>query len=603
MKLTGGEIVVDSLIEAGVEYVLGIPGHGCLAFFDALRDRCAKGKIKYIQVAQEMSAVHMADAYYRVTGKPLAVFTSIGAGALNTAIGLGTAFVDSTSVLVITGDTHTHMRGVGVLQEVERKQDSDVLNCFKPITKRCWRVDTVNQLPKIMKRAFNQMLSGRRGPVVVSIPMDVQADTMEVKSLNMDNRLAKELFPANPKVVDEAYNMMQNAKRPVIVAGGGVLYAEAFDELKKLAEYWGAAVITTMASKGAFPENHELYGWHGGSKGTGIGNHLCSNADVILALGCRFADESTSSYKMGVTYSFPKTKLIHVDIDAGEIGKNYPVDVGVLGDVKQVMEQLTSKFEENSTIRDYKSSEYFVEITDQKKKWQDYLKNKIVESGDRMTISKVIALLNEEYPDDGYIATSSGNSQAQLFQEYRFNVPKRHITTGGLSTMGFAFTAALGACLSKPDAPVMCLVGDGDFMMTMQEMATAVKYNLPVIVLLLNNCGWYAIKDLQIDVYGKEYAFGNDFETADGKPYTPDFAAIAKNFGLNSFKCENIQDVSAALKEAVAGKSPTFIELMVTNEFPYSGGGATGWWDVPVPYYIKEPFEKYNEAVKGECLE
>lgn len=603
MKLTGGEIIVDSLIDAGVEYVLGIPGHGCLPFFDALRDRVEKGKIKYIQVKQEMSAVHMADAYYRVTGKPLAVFTSIGAGALNTSIGLGTAFVDSTSVLVITGDTHTHMRGVGVLQEFERKQDSDVINCFKPITKRCWRVDTVGQLPKIMKRAFNQMLSGRRGPVLISVPMDVQANTLDVESLKIDNRFADELFPANENSIKKAYDLMKDAKRPVIVAGGGVLYASASNELIEMAETWGAAVVTTMAGKSAFPENHPLYGWHGGSKGTDVGNHLCKNADVILALGCRFADETTSSYKRGVTYNFPDTKLIHVDIDPSEIGKNYPVNVSVLGDVKLVLKQLISVFEAEKAIKNYKDSAYFTEIKDQNKKWQETLGKQRAKAGERTTISKIITMLNEKYPKGGLIVTSSGNSQAQVLQEYCFTHPKTHITTGGLSTMGFAYPAALGASLADSGVPVLTLVGDGDFMMTMQEMSTAVQYNIPVIIMLVNNFGWHAIKDLQIDVYGKEHAFGNDFLGVDGNQYSPDFYNIAEGFNLYSQKANTVEEAEIALENALAANRPSLIEVMVSVEHPYTGGSATGWWDVPVPHYIKTPYEKYMEGKEGEFLE
>lgn len=603
MRLTGGEIIVDSLIEAGVEYVLGIPGHGCLAFFDALRDREEKGLIKYIQVKQEMSAVHMADAYYRVTGKPLAVFTSIGAGALNTAIGLGTAFVDSTSVLVITGDTHTHMRGVGVLQEVERKQDADVINCFKPITKRCWRVDTVGQLPKIMKRAFNQMLSGRRGPVLVSVPMDVQANSLEVKSLKIENRFTDDTFPANENAINNAYALMKTAKRPVIVAGGGALYANATDKLVKMAETWGAAVVTTMAGKGVFPENHSLYGWHGGSKGTDVGNYLCKNADVILAVGCRFADESTSSYKKGATYNFPDTKLIHVDIDPSEIGKNYPVDVGVLGDLNLVLEQLINEFEANGEKVDYKGSTYYKDIKEQNAKWQKTLADIRQNAGERTTISKVIEMLNEKYPKEGLLVTSSGNSQAQVLQEYCFTHPKTHITTGGLSTMGFAYPAALGAKLANTGVPVLTLVGDGDFLMTMQEMATAVKYDLPVIVMLVNNYGWHAIKDLQIDVYGKDYAFGNDFKNADGNPYSPDFTEIANGFNIYAQKANTIDEAAKALENALAANKPSLIEVMVTSEHPYTGGCATGWWDVPVPHYIETPYEKYLEGKEDEVLE
>ncbi|MGI6669695.1 MAG: thiamine pyrophosphate-binding protein [Acetivibrionales bacterium] len=602
MVRTGGEIIVDYLVKAGVEYVIGIPGHGCLAFFDALRDRVEKGQINYIQVKQEMSGVHMADGYFRAAGKPLAVFTSIGAGALNTAIGLGTACADSTSVLVLTGDVHTHMRGVGVLQEIERKHDSDILSCFRPITKRCWRVENIYQLPKIMQRAFNYMLTGRKGPVLISMPMDVQAQSLDVELPEPETTKAGSRAYADKEYIRKAFKLMKTAKRPVIVAGGGLFYSRAYEELQKLAERWGAAVITTMAGKSAFPEDHPLYGWHGGSKGTDAGNYLCRTADVILSLGCRFADETTSSYRKGITYNFPDTKLIQVDLDAGEIGKNYPCDIGILGDVKAVINQLLEQFEADKYSVDFEKTEYFKDIQRVKKEWFKKLDKIRTSAVGELTISQFIKVLNGVFPKEGIIVTSSGNSQAQVLQEYCFKVPGTHITTGGFSTMGFGMTAALGVKLARPDVPVLALIGDGDFMMTMQEMSTAVQYNIPVITVVLNNFGWLAIKDLQMDVYGRRYAFGNDFTTPDGKPYSPDFAAIAENFGLFSQKVTKLEQAEDALRKAIQSKVPSFIEVIVNNKYPYSGGCATGWWDVPVPHYIDEQYKKYDTGRKEEYI-
>ncbi|NJD02897.1 MAG: thiamine pyrophosphate-binding protein [Ruminiclostridium sp.] len=370
MKKTGALIVIDYLIKEGVQYVFGITGHGCLPIVDALRIREKEGKIKFIQVRQEMSGVHMADGYFRVKGKSLAVLTSIGAGALNTAIGLGTAFVDSTSLLILTGDTHTNMRGVGVLQEIERKHDSDFISCVRPITKRCWRTENVRQIPKIMQRAFNAMTTGRKGPVVVSLPMDVQADTMEIEEYPEYSHDTYGAFGCgSSENILKAYEMMKKAKRPLIVAGGGAYYSKVSRELVMLSEKWGAAVVTTLAGKSAFPENHPLYGWHGGSKGTDIGNYLCRTADVILSLGVRFADESTSSYRKGITYNFPDTKLIQVDIDPSELGKNYPCSVGIIGDIKQVINQLAEVFENDNHVVDYLHSDYYRDIENNRNVW------------------------------------------------------------------------------------------------------------------------------------------------------------------------------------------------------------------------------------------
>lgn len=392
------------------------------------------------------------------------------------------------------------------------------------------------------------------------------------------------------------------ASRPVILAGGGVYYSRAYDELVKLAEMWGAAVITTMASKSVFPEDHPLYGWHGGSKGTEVGNYLCRTADVVLSLGCRFADETTSSYRKGITYNFPETKLIQVDIDPREIGKNYPCDLGILGDVKSVMNQLIKRFEEQGKKPAYRETEYYRDIQRAKSEWFEKLKTSREKEMVPVTISQFLEELSKVYPKNGVIVTSSGNAQAQVFQEYCFSVPGTHITTGGFSTMGFGFNAAMGAKLAMPDTPVMAIIGDGDFMMAMQELSTAAQYDIPVIVVVMNNCGWLAIKDLQADVYGEQYTFGSDFTTKDGSIYSPDFKAVADAFGVYSQIISRKEEVVPAVQKALASGRPSLIEVLVNRTYPYSGGKATGWWDVPVPAYIKDKYEEYIRAKNEEYL-
>ncbi|TFF63497.1 MAG: thiamine pyrophosphate-binding protein, partial [Promethearchaeota archaeon] len=357
---TGSEIIANYLIKEKVPYVIGIPGHGCLALVDAFYK--TKNKMKLIQPKQEMAGVHLAVGYYRITGQPLCVFTSIGPGAINTAIGLADAYVDSMSVLVLTGDTHTHMRGKGVLQEIERRRDSDFPRILEPIVKRSWQVSAVDQLPSIMQRAFNQMLTGRHGPVHIDLPMDVQAAAIETEIPEPKNRRPLGRIYGDPELVKKAVDLFKSAKRPVIFLGGGVVTAEAFEEVKELAEKTGAAVVATMMGKDAFPNDHPLFCWASGSKGTTVGLKMTSEADVLLAVGCRFADESASSYKYGVSFSIPPTKLIHVDIDPNEIGKNYSTEIGIVGDAKSVLRQMVNKLEEDNYDKDYKSTEYYKEI-------------------------------------------------------------------------------------------------------------------------------------------------------------------------------------------------------------------------------------------------
>ena len=595
MKATGGEIIVNKLIQEEVPYVIGIPGHGVLGLFDAIRKADEAGKIRYLQVKHEQAATAIADGYYRACGKPLAVFASIGPGTLNLSIGLATAYVDSTPFLALCGDTHTNMYGVGVLQEVERYHDSNIQRALEPLVKRCWRAETADQLPRIANNAFKEMLSGRRGPVAITLPMDVQADTTE-KNIPLKKQQIWELPHADECAIDKAIELMKTAKRPLIFVGGGAMRTFSGELIEKLAEKWGAAIITTLAAKGTVRENHPQYCFHTGSKGTKVGLEISRSADVVLALGTRFADESTCSYRKGVAFNFPDTKLIHVDLDGHEIGKNYAADVGVLSDVKSF---LTRVLEKDPAFTVNKA--YLEEIRLRREAWFGYVKSKQSVPTEEMTISRMIGVMKDVLPKDAIISTSSGNTQAQLFQEYCYEERYCNLTTGGFSTMGWCVPAAMGAKLALPDRKVVALVGDGDFMMIMQELSTAAQYNIPVVIVLADNRGWMAIKDLQVDVLGKENTFGNDFEQ-DGRAYSPDFRAIAEGFHVKAYRAENDGEFREALKDALDANGPALIHVPVSAVHPFSGGEAFGWWDVPIPGYMEEKRKAYESAIKEETV-
>jgi len=600
MKLTGGEIILKQIVKEGVPYILGIPGHGALALFDAIRKEDKAGNIKYIQVKHEQTAAAIADGYFRIAGKPLATFASIGPGTLNFSIGLGNAYVDSTAFLALCGDTHTHMRGVGVLQEVDRYQDSNIIRALEPLAKRSWRAESVKTLPRMIRRAFDVMTSGRPGPCVITLPMDVQAQSCDAPLAEKSKDPSETLPRASASQVDKAIELMKTAKRPVIIAGGGALYSQAGELVTKLAEKWGAAIITTLAAKGTVAETHPQYCFHTGSKGTVPGLEVTRKADVILALGCRFADETSCSYRKGAGFNFPDTKLIHVDIDASEIGKNYLADVGIVGDVKETINAILAK-KPTFTV----CEKYLKELVVLREAWLKSLKDKRLEKvkDGRLSISQLIGIMNETLSEDTIISTSSGNTQAQLFQEYCYKKPYCNLTTGGFSTMGWAFPAAIGAKLAAPKRPVVALMGDGDFQMTMQELSTVAQENIPVVIILADNSGWFAIKDLQIDVFGDAFAFGNDFER-DGKPYSPNFAAIAEAFGIKSYRVNDEKSVKEALAEAVEqslkNKKPALLHIDVSRVHPYSGGKACGWWDVPIPTYMAEKRKVYEESITEE---
>lgn len=599
MKLTGGEIIREYLIKEKVPYFIGIPGHGCLGLVDAFKGK--EDKIKILQVRHEQSAAHLADGYYRASGRPLAIFTSIGPGAINTAVGVATSYVDSTAMLVITGDTHTYMFGRGVLQEIERQHNSDFPRILEPIVKRYWQVNRVSQLPHIMQRAFNYMLSGRPGPVLIDLPMDVQSEASEVEIPEPCRHNPRGRMSGSSEEIEKAAHLLINAKRPVILAGGGVITSGAWNELKELAEFIGAAVITTMMGKGVFPEDHPQYAWHAGSKGTTCGNKLASSSDVLLAVGCRFADETACSYRKGVAFSIPPTKLIQIDLDAGEIGKNYPIEVGIVGDARETLRRTLQVLRANRKRKEHKDTSYFNEIQKLKKEWFASLKKFQNPNKVPMTISCFLKELREFLERDAFVVSSSGNAQAQILQEFPFYEPKTFITSGGFSTMGFSLPAALGVKLAYPERQVIAVMGDGDFMMTIQELATAVQYNIPVVTAVLNNVGWQSIKDLQIAALGEDRVIATDFAKDNDDLYTPDFTAIAKGFGAYSKRIERPDEVKDALRKAFASGKPAVIEVMVNRQQAYSGAVA-GWWDVPIPQYLTERRKKYEKERAEERL-
>jgi acetolactate synthase-1/2/3 large subunit len=600
MRLTGGEIVAEYLIRRQVPYIVGIPGHGNTSLLDAFVDRA--DRIKMIPVMHEQSAVHLADAFYRVSGTPLAVTTSIGPGATNTTIGIAQAYVDSTAVLLITGSVHTYMRGHAVLQEIERVQWANFPRILEPIVKRYWQVSRVDQLPYVLHRAFNQMLAGRRGPVLLDLPMDVQADAADVELPEADEREPHGRMRPDAAEVTRAAKLLWAAKRPVLLAGGGVITADAAAELTALAEHLGAAVVTTWMGKGAMPEDHPLYGWHPGDTGSSVGNALCRSADVILAVGCRFTDWIASSYRDKVTFAIPPTKLIQVDLDPHEIGKNYPVTVGLLADAKAALADLLEAVRDLGKARDYKKGAYFKDIVRLQEEWYERLRPAQTADVKPMTISRALVELRKALPKETIVVTGAGLPQTQVWQEFPVYAPRTHITSGGFSTMGFTVPGTIGAKLAAPKTPVVGIAGDGDFMQTMQELAVAAQLDLPVLIVILNNCGWQSIKNLQFNAYGEKRLLGTEFKKKDGSPYTAHFADVARAFGCHAERVESPAVIGAAVKKAMAKGGPAVLEVMTARDWPHTGVQKTGWWDVPIPTYLPKKRKEYEAARAEEKL-
>lgn len=581
-KMTGGEAVAKYMRSQGVPYAVGIPGHGCLGLTDAF----LKHDIPVIQVRHEQSAAHLADGYFRATGKPLVVFTSIGPGGCNTVIGVATAFVDSKAMIVITGSVHVRWQGHGVLQEIERSQWADFASILKPIVKRSFQVTSLDQLPWVLHNAFKHAVSGRPGPVHIDLPMDIQADAKELELYEDAPFEINQHRPMpDPKLVEKGIELLTSARNGVILAGGGVLLSGATEELRLISERLGLPVVCTMSGKGAFPEDHPLFGFFTGTKGSPIGNELTRNADVILALGCRFADETTSSYKQGVSFDILKSSIIQVDIDPGELGKNYFTPVPIHADVKSTIDAFLKKLDVIGHTLDYTQLEVTNWLRAERQKWTKQLETQ--RQGEPMTISKLLEDLRASLPRDAYIVTSAGHTQAALFQEYPILEANTHITSGGFSTMGFGLPAALGVKLAHPDRIVVSVEGDGSFLMTCQELATAIQYGLPIIVVIADNQGWISIRDLQIDAYGKDRIYATEFLRKDDEaPYSPDFVQLARSFGCWTRRADTPAEVRGAMAEALKQDAPAVIVTQVDRVHPRSESPVYGWWDVPRPDYL-----------------
>jgi acetolactate synthase I/II/III large subunit len=583
MRLTGGQIVGEYLARQGVPYAVGIPGHGIWTLLDALVDM--QDRVKLIHVMHEQSAVHLADGYYRASGKPLMSFTSIGPGAANTIMGLATAYVDSTAVLQISGSAHTYMRGHAVLQEIERTHWTNFHRVVEPVVKRYWDVSRPDQLPYVMHRAFNTMISGRPGPVYIDLPMDVQADEADVTLPEPAQREPLGRLYPDPLLVERAAALLWGAERPCIVAGGGVISAEASPQLVQLAEYLGAPVATTWMGKGSIAEDHPLNAWSVGDTASTSGNTLAANADVVLALGCRFTDWTASSYRKGVSFSIPPAKLIHVDVDPHEIGKNYPAEIGVVSDVQAFLAQFLDALPERGAPREYRATPYFSKIQRLKTEWDLIVSEKRDSDKAPATQSRVIRDLRAVLDRSAIVTSGAGIVQAVVRQEFPVYEPRTHLTSGGYSSMGFSVPAAIGAKLARSDRQVVAVAGDGDFMQTMQEIAVAVIYDLPVVFLVLNNSGFGSIKGGQLATFGRTAVV--DFVRRNDDVYSPHFAEVGRNFGLHSERVENPARIKNALQRAISSGGPALVEVMVERDFPRAGATKTGWWDVPVAAYTR----------------
>lgn len=578
----GAQFVAEFLRKAGVRYIFGIPGHGNVSIFDAARDMAPD--LNVVAPKHEQWGGHMADGYFRANRRvPAAVTTSVGPGATNLATAFATAYVDSSTFIALTGQIQTYLFGRGIFQEAERRHWIDYANAMDHLVKGSWTVTSGAQLPRVMTDAMRTALGGRPGPVLVDLPMDVQVEKVDTRVPDLSRHLAEGRIRPDSEKTREAAKLLIDADRPAILVGGGVVMSDAGRAAVDVAEFLGAPVLCSFRgdSKGGFPEDHELYGFHPGNIGNAASNETAKKADVLLAVGVTFSDETTSSFAPGVTFRIPPTKLIHIDLDPHEIGKNYPTQVGIVADARAGLEDLLAALKAAKRRGGTRTAAWVRRFKELKGEWEVEMERLRKESP--MGIPSVVAMMRSRFPRSTIVTVSAGLPQEIMSQQWVAYRPRTFISSGGFSTMGFALPAAIGARLAQPKPPVVAVEGDGSLMMNSVELSTAAQLKLPLVVLLLNNKGWVSIRDLQIRSFRKR-TIATEFVNKDGSEYQVDFEKLVGAYGAGYHRATTPEELRRSLAEAVSSEGPVVVEAEVERRFPKSGTSAYGFWDIPSPY-------------------
>ncbi|KAA3613825.1 MAG: biosynthetic-type acetolactate synthase large subunit [Calditrichaeota bacterium] len=537
--LTGAEIFIESLVKEGVDTIFGYPGGALIGLYDYLYKN---NQLRHLLVTHEQGGAHAADGYARATGKPGVVLVTSGPGATNTVTGIATAFMDSIPLLVFTGQVPSNMIGNDAFQE------ADILGITRPITKHSFLVRDVADLADTIHKAFHIAVTGRPGPVLVDLPKDMlAAKTTYFPSKNIDLPGYKPTVKGSFRQVRNAAGLLQSAKKPVIYVGGGAILSNAAKEVTEFARKLNAPVTTTLLGLGIFPETDDLSLGMLGMHGTWYANKAVDDCDLLIAIGARFDDRVTGNLKK---FS-PHSKKMQIDIDPSCIGKNVPVDLPIVGDIKTVLAEL------NTCVESCDSSEWLQEIA----QWKIEHPLRYREIEGSLKPQQVIEALSKATKGNAIIASDVGQHQMWVAQWYQFTQPRSHLSSGGLGTMGFGVPAALGAQVGKPDRTVIGIVGDGGFQMTSMEIATAVRYNIPVKYVILNNGYLGMVRQWQQIFFDKRYS------NTHLNPTNPDFKKLAESYGAFSLRVKNIEELHDAFDKMLAiDDRPVVLDVWVSPE-------------------------------------
>ena len=548
MKMTGAQILCESLVKEGVEVIFGYPGGAVLPLYDTFPQY---PQLRHILVRHEQGAAHAADGYARATGKVGVCLTTSGPGATNLVTGIANAFLDSSPVVAITGQVASSFIGKDAFQE------TDITGITLPITKHNYLVLDVGSLAKTVKEAFYLARAGRPGPILIDVPRDIFTAEAEFHYPDkVDLPGYKPTLQGHPTQIKKATRLINEARQPLIIAGRGVIISGAYAELKQLAETAQIPVVTTLLGIGCFPESHVLSFGMLGMHGMAYANMAVNDADVIIAIGMRFDDRATGK----VSTFAPDARIIHIDIDPVEIGKNVGVDVPIVGDVKAVLQEL------NKLIVSTERVAWVQQLGD----WRKEHPTTEIRECDGLLPQFVIRKIYEVTRGEATIVTGVGQNQMWSAQHYWYDRPNSLISSGGLGTMGFELPAAMGVKVGCPDVTVWCIAGDGGFQMTMQELATIVQERLAVKIAIMNNGYLGMVRQWQELFYGKRYV---------ATPLTcPDFVKIGEAYGIPALRVKRKEEVVPAIEQAMAEQGPFLIDFMIEpeeNVYPIVPPGAT----------------------------
>lgn len=570
MKVPVSRQLVKYLEHRSVEYIFGLCGHTNIALLAALEN----SSIRFVNVRHEQIAAHAADGYARASRKTAVVLTHLGPGMTNAVTGVANAALDCIPMVVIAGDVPSHYYGKHPHQEINLHADGSQCEIYRPFCKRVWRVERPELLPGIMERAFTLAASGQPGPVLVDVPMDVFS--METEAAPFELVMSNAVELSRPSMDDETareiVHRLGGAERPVLYVGGGIVLAGAAEELRKFVDHLQIPVAHSLMGKGALPDDHPLTLGMTGFWGTRYTNDSCRNADYLLALGARFKEADSSSWYPRYTFDIPRTKLIHIDIEPTEVGRNYPVEIGVIADLRMALAVL-NRVARELFPEGIRRPQLIDEIAALRKEFRK--SNLEMETSDAfpMMPERILAELREVLPRDAILTTDVGWNKNGVGQQFPIYEPGSIQITGGLATMGFGAPAAIGAKLARPDRVVVALVGDGGFGQNPAVLATARAEGVAAVWIIMNNDAFGTIAGLEKAHFGT--TFGTVFKV-DGRSTSPDYAALARAYGVQGIRIESADQFKPALERAIASDEPVVMDVpMINNPTP-----TTGHWNI-----------------------